>query len=69
MFYFQGTASESSTMALLAAKMKAIRQQTELNPDKDQYEIMSKLVAYTSEYVIIFILIIIDSNHFHLVWG
>ena len=51
---FQGTASESTAMALLSAKMKTINKQRELDPDKDQYEIMSKLVAYTSEYVTIF---------------
>ncbi|XP_033627723.1 aromatic-L-amino-acid decarboxylase-like [Asterias rubens] len=46
----QGTASESTAMALLSAKMKTINKQRELDPDRDQYEIMSKLVAYTSEY-------------------
>ncbi|XP_022109835.1 aromatic-L-amino-acid decarboxylase-like [Acanthaster planci] len=46
----QGTASESTVMALLSAKMRSIRQYKALQPERDQYEIMSKLVAYTSEY-------------------
>ncbi|XP_072164416.1 aromatic-L-amino-acid decarboxylase-like [Diadema setosum] len=45
----QGTASEATLVALLAAKMRAIRQQQAANPDLDQYDIMSKLVAYTSD--------------------
>eukprot|EP00057_Strongylocentrotus_purpuratus_P019606 XP_011674080.1 PREDICTED: aromatic-L-amino-acid decarboxylase isoform X2 [Strongylocentrotus purpuratus] len=45
----QGTASESTLVALLAAKMKAIRQEIEKDPSLDQYDVMSKLVVYTSD--------------------
>ena len=47
----QGTASEASAMAILAAKMKSIRCIQKDEPERDQYEIMSKLVAYCSEQV------------------
>ena len=38
-------------MAILAAKMKSIRDIQLKEPERDQYEIMSKLVAYCSEQV------------------
>ena len=38
-------------MAILAAKMKSIREIQQKDPERDQYEIMSKLVAYCSEQV------------------
>lgn len=45
----QGTASESTVVALLAAKMRMIRKQQEIDPDLDQFDILPKLVAYTSD--------------------
>ncbi|XP_071945458.1 aromatic-L-amino-acid decarboxylase-like [Antedon mediterranea] len=45
----QGTASEATLVAFLAAKMKRIRKELESQPDKDQYDILPKLVAYTSD--------------------
>eukprot|EP00057_Strongylocentrotus_purpuratus_P011979 XP_011666453.1 PREDICTED: aromatic-L-amino-acid decarboxylase [Strongylocentrotus purpuratus] len=45
----QGTASEATLVALLAAKMKTIRQEIEKDPSLDQYDVMSKLVVYTSD--------------------
>nr|XP_054773616.1 aromatic-L-amino-acid decarboxylase-like [Lytechinus pictus] len=45
----QGTASEATLVALLAAKMKTIRQKIEEDPSLDQYDVMSKLVVYTSD--------------------
>ncbi|XP_033116011.1 aromatic-L-amino-acid decarboxylase-like [Anneissia japonica] len=47
----QGTASESTLVSLLAAKMKRIRQVLEEDPDKnkDEYDVLPKLVAYTSD--------------------
>ena len=47
----QGTASEATVMAILAAKMKSIREIQQKESERDQYEIMSKLVAYCSEQV------------------
>ncbi|XP_061772214.1 aromatic-L-amino-acid decarboxylase isoform X2 [Nerophis ophidion] len=45
----QGTASEATLMSLLAARCKAIRRVQSINPEKSESEILSKLVAYTSE--------------------
>lgn len=45
----QGTASEATLMALLAARCKAIRRVQSVNPELSEGEIFSKLVAYTSE--------------------
>eukprot|EP00057_Strongylocentrotus_purpuratus_P035276 XP_798399.1 PREDICTED: aromatic-L-amino-acid decarboxylase [Strongylocentrotus purpuratus] len=45
----QGSASEATLVALLAAKMKTIRQKIEEDPSLDQYDVMSKLVVYTSD--------------------
>lgn len=38
-------------MSLLAARCKAIRRLQATNPEKSEAEILSKLVAYTSEQV------------------
>ncbi|KAM6935289.1 aromatic-L-amino-acid decarboxylase [Lycodopsis pacificus] len=45
----QGTASEATLMSLLAARCKAIRRVQATNPETSEAEIMSKLVAYTSD--------------------
>lgn len=45
----QGTASEATLMSMLAARCKAVRQVQAINPEKTEGEIISKLVAYTSE--------------------
>ncbi|XP_034730796.1 aromatic-L-amino-acid decarboxylase isoform X1 [Etheostoma cragini] len=45
----QGSASEATLMSLLAARCKAIRRFQASNPDQSEAEILSKLVAYTSE--------------------
>ncbi|XP_051872233.1 aromatic-L-amino-acid decarboxylase-like [Pristis pectinata] len=45
----QGTASESTLMALLVARGKMITQIQANNPDLEEIVIMSKLVAYTSD--------------------
>ncbi|KAM7420385.1 hypothetical protein PAMA_014892 [Pampus argenteus] len=45
----QGTASEATLMSLLAARCKAIRCVQASNPAMSEAEILSKLVAYTSE--------------------
>ncbi|PIK50113.1 putative aromatic-L-amino-acid decarboxylase, partial [Apostichopus japonicus] len=45
----QGSASESTVVALLAAKMRVIRRHQETNPNLDQFDILPKLVAYTSD--------------------
>lgn len=47
----QGTASEATLMSLLAARCKAIRRIQASKPEKSEAEILSKLVAYTSEQV------------------
>uniref|UniRef100_A0A8C7XF38 Aromatic-L-amino-acid decarboxylase n=1 Tax=Oryzias sinensis TaxID=183150 RepID=A0A8C7XF38_9TELE len=44
-----GTASEATLVSLLAARCKAIRRVQLLDPKKSEAEILSKLVAYTSE--------------------
>ncbi|XP_039662699.1 aromatic-L-amino-acid decarboxylase [Perca fluviatilis] len=45
----QSTASEATLMSLLAARCKAVRRVQASNPEKSEAEILSKLVAYTSE--------------------
>ncbi|XP_042281043.1 aromatic-L-amino-acid decarboxylase isoform X4 [Thunnus maccoyii] len=45
----QSTASEATLMSLLAARCKAIRWVLASNPEKSEAEILSKLVAYTSD--------------------
>ncbi|CAN9513902.1 unnamed protein product [Ophioblennius macclurei] len=45
----QGTASEATLVALLAARCKAVRLIQSMQTDKSEYDIISKLVAYTSE--------------------
>ncbi|XP_064648973.1 aromatic-L-amino-acid decarboxylase-like [Lineus longissimus] len=45
----QGTASEATLVALLAARFKIIHEQLEKNPDLTKADIMGKLVAYYSE--------------------
>lgn len=47
----QGTASEATLMSLLAARCKAIRRVEATSLKISEAEIMSKLVAYTSEQV------------------
>lgn len=48
----QGTASEATLVALLAARNKKVLEEKEKNPDLDEHLIRSKLVAYCSEQVI-----------------
>uniref|UniRef100_A0A0A9WT64 Aromatic-L-amino-acid decarboxylase n=1 Tax=Lygus hesperus TaxID=30085 RepID=A0A0A9WT64_LYGHE len=45
----QGTASEATLVALLGAKSKILAEMKEKKPNADDYEIISKLVAYASE--------------------
>ncbi|XP_033110955.1 aromatic-L-amino-acid decarboxylase-like [Anneissia japonica] len=45
----QSTASEATLVSLLAAKMKTIRKVLEEGPDQDQYDVLPKLIAYTSD--------------------
>ncbi|KAK5922616.1 hypothetical protein CgunFtcFv8_019862 [Champsocephalus gunnari] len=45
----QGTASESTLMSMLAARCKAVRRIQASNPEKSDADILSKLVAYTSD--------------------
>uniref|UniRef100_A0A8C5DTS8 Aromatic-L-amino-acid decarboxylase n=1 Tax=Gouania willdenowi TaxID=441366 RepID=A0A8C5DTS8_GOUWI len=45
----QGTASEATLMSLLAARCKAVRRIQATNSDMSEMEILSKLVAYTSD--------------------
>lgn len=47
----QGSASEATLMALLAARCKAVRRVQASNGDSSEAEIFAKLVAYTSEQV------------------
>lgn len=49
----QGTASEATLVALLAARNKKISEIKELNPELDEHYIHSKLIAYYSGQVII----------------
>ncbi|CAL8260899.1 unnamed protein product [Boreogadus saida] len=45
----QGTASEATLMALLAARCKAVKCVHESDPQRSEADIFSKLIAYTSE--------------------
>ncbi|XP_061572377.1 aromatic-L-amino-acid decarboxylase [Cololabis saira] len=45
----QGTASEATLVSLLAARCKGVRRVQTLHPEMSEAEILSKLVAYTSE--------------------
>ncbi|XP_033983162.1 aromatic-L-amino-acid decarboxylase-like [Trematomus bernacchii] len=45
----QGTASEATLVSMLAARCKAVRRIQVSNPEKSEADILSKLVAYTSE--------------------
>uniref|UniRef100_A0AAQ4RZR6 Aromatic-L-amino-acid decarboxylase n=1 Tax=Gasterosteus aculeatus aculeatus TaxID=481459 RepID=A0AAQ4RZR6_GASAC len=45
----QSTASEATLMSLLAARCKAVRRVQETNPERLEAEVLSKLVAYSSE--------------------
>ncbi|KAJ8939239.1 hypothetical protein NQ318_015197 [Aromia moschata] len=47
--YFQGSASETTLLCLLAAKEKKVRDLKALNPDLNDTEIKTKLVAYSSD--------------------
>lgn len=47
----QGTASEATLIALLAARCKMINRMQASNPKLSEGEIFSKLVSYTSTYV------------------
>lgn len=47
----QSTASEATLMSLLAARCKAVRRVQETNPERLEAEVLSKLVAYSSEQV------------------
>lgn len=48
MLSFQGSASETTFVALLAAKDKTVRALREINPELTEAEIKGKLVAYSS---------------------
>lgn len=47
----QGTASEATLIALLAARCKVINRMRASDPQLSESEIFSKLVSYTSIYV------------------
>lgn len=49
--WIQGSASEATLVALLAARTKVIRQLQAASPELTQAAIMEKLVAYTSDQV------------------
>lgn len=49
--WIQGSASEATLVALLAARTKVIRQLQAASPEFTQAAIMEKLVAYTSDQV------------------
>lgn len=51
MFLHQGTASEATLVALLAARCKKVRQIQASSPQMSEGEIFSKLVSYSSEQV------------------
>lgn len=50
-FLHQGTASEATLVALLAARCKKVRQVQASDPHMSEGEIFSKLVSYSSEQV------------------
>ncbi|KAJ8354193.1 hypothetical protein SKAU_G00217600 [Synaphobranchus kaupii] len=45
----QGTASEATLVALLAARSRIVRQIQAKNPEREELDIISKLVAYSSD--------------------
>lgn len=47
----QGTASEATLISLLAARCRMVKRMQASNPQMSEYEIVSKLVSYTSKYV------------------
>ena len=47
----QGTASEASLVALLAARYKKINEIKQINPNLEESYIHSKLIAYCSDQV------------------
>lgn len=49
--WIQGSASEATLVALLAARTKVTRQLQAASPELTQAAIMEKLVAYTSDQV------------------
>jgi len=49
--FLQGTASEATLMALLAARSKIIKLIQADHPDQSEAYITSKLVAYSSDQV------------------
>lgn len=49
--WIQGSASEATLVALLAARTKMIRQLQAASPELTQAAVMEKLVAYTSDQV------------------
>lgn len=51
LFLHQGTASEATLVALLAARCKKVKHVQASNPELSEGEIFSKLVSYTSEQV------------------
>lgn len=53
--WIQGSASEATLVALLAARTKVIRQLQAASPELTQAAIMEKLVAYTSDQVCVLV--------------
>jgi aromatic-L-amino-acid decarboxylase len=51
----QSTASDATLVALLGARSKIIKEMKEKDPSLDEYLIQSKLVAYCSEQVWLFL--------------
>jgi hypothetical protein len=49
--FFQTTSSEATFVCLLAARTQAIRRIQEINPELEDVEINSRLVAYCSDQV------------------
>ncbi len=51
----QGTASEATLVALLAARSKMVAKMKKESPEMEDGEILCKLVCYTSDQVSIFV--------------
>lgn len=49
--FVQGTASEATLIALLAARSKIVKLIQADHPDRSETDIISKLVAYSSDQV------------------
>lgn len=45
---FQGSASETTLLCMLTAKVKSIRRLKKLHPELSEGEISNRLIAYTS---------------------